>query len=165
MSKHLPGWLVPGALLVVVSGAVIFGAEAGWLAPRPALHNITIQASQFAFAPATIQVHQGERVRVQLVAKDLAHGFYLDTYGVEATAAPGAPGTVEFVADRAGNYRYRCAVTCGPLHPFMIGELEVLPASTLNPGPFLAVAMLTILVAVAAVVVTWRTTSTEVTYA
>ncbi len=165
MSTKLPGWLVPAVLLAAVSGAVLFGAEAGWLAPRPAVHNITIQASQFAFAPATIQVRQGERVRVQVVAKDLAHGFYLDSYGVEAAAAPGAPATVEFVADRAGSYRYRCAVTCGPLHPFMSGELEVLPASTLNPGPFLAVAMLTIVVAVVAVVFIWRTPSREVTHA
>jgi heme/copper-type cytochrome/quinol oxidase subunit 2 len=31
------------------------------------------------------------------------------------------------VADQPGSFRFRCSVTCGALHPFMIGKLNVGP--------------------------------------
>ena len=33
--------------------------------------------------------------------------------------------SLAFVAQRAGMFRMRCSVTCGSLHPFMIGKLRV----------------------------------------
>ena len=47
--------------------------------------------------------------------------------------------TLTFVADHAGSFRFRCSVTCGPLHPFMIGKLYVGPNWTLLRGSALAV--------------------------
>jgi heme/copper-type cytochrome/quinol oxidase subunit 2 len=34
---------------------------------------------------------------------------------------------VTFVADRPGRFRLRCSKICGPLHPFMLGDLVVEP--------------------------------------
>jgi cytochrome c oxidase subunit 2 len=65
-----------------------------------------------------------------LQATDVVHGFYLDGYGIETRVEPGISEQVEFVADRAGKFRYRCSVSCGTLHPFMIGELVVGPNLT-----------------------------------
>ncbi|MHB8619765.1 MAG: cupredoxin domain-containing protein [Chloroflexota bacterium] len=160
---HPPRWLPVALGLIVVSAAVLLLAEAGYLAPQPTLHdvNIHLEARQFAFTPATFQVHQGDHVHLQLQSDDVTHGFYLDSYGVETMAQPGRPATVDFVADRAGTYRFRCSATCGPLHPFMIGELTVLPASSLNPGPFAAAAALAVLVAAGAVASTWKPNRAE----
>jgi len=87
-------------------------------------------AGQFAFDPPVLHVNQGDRVILTLQASDVVHGFYLDSYGVEARVEPGISQQVEFVADRAGKFRYRCSVSCGTLHPFMIGELVVGPNLT-----------------------------------
>jgi hypothetical protein len=43
-----------------------------------------------------------------------------------------------FVADRQGSFRFRCTVTCGNLHPFMIGKLQVGQNELLWRGALLA---------------------------
>jgi len=97
------------------------------LAAAPVTHEVTLVADQFAFDPSVLRVHRGDRVLLTLQAADVVHGFYLDGYGIQARVEPGISQQVEFVADRAGKYRYRCSVSCGTLHPFMIGELVVGP--------------------------------------
>ena len=167
MHMRFPQWLPAGAGIVVASVAVLFLAEAGYLAPRPTPRdvNITLDARQFAFTPAQIQVRQGDRVHLRVQAQDVTHGIYVDSYGVEAMAQPGLPASVTFIANRAGTYRFRCSTTCGPLHPFMIGQLTVLPASSANPGPFAAALALAVLAAAVAVASVWRPTRTlEVTH-
>jgi heme/copper-type cytochrome/quinol oxidase subunit 2 len=94
---------------------------------QPATHRVTMTASQFAFDPPVLRVNQGDRVIITLQAADVAHGFYLDGYGLQQRVEPGISQRIEFVANQAGKFRYRCAVSCGSLHPFMIGELVVEP--------------------------------------
>lgn len=94
-------------------------------AKSPAERTLHIDATQFEFQPGRISVNQGDRVVITLTASDVVHGFYLDGYGLEQRVEPGVAQEITFVADRAGKFRYRCAVACGPLHPFMIGELVV----------------------------------------
>jgi heme/copper-type cytochrome/quinol oxidase subunit 2 len=68
-----------------------------------------------------------DRVTIQLVSTDVVHGIYIDGYGLEITADPGQTESLTFLADRPGTFRYRCSVTCGALHPFMIGKIQVGP--------------------------------------
>lgn len=95
--------------------------------PRPVTHHVTVIAEQFAFDPPVLRVNRGDRVVVNLKAADVVHGLYLDAYGIDVRVEPGISQQVDFVADRAGKFRYRCSVACGELHPFMIGELVVSP--------------------------------------
>ncbi len=97
------------------------------LSGAPVTHQVTMTADQFAFDPPVLRVNRGDRVLITLQAADVVHGFYLDGYGIETRVEPGISQQVEFIADRAGKYRYRCSVSCGTLHPFMIGELVVSP--------------------------------------
>jgi hypothetical protein len=73
-------------------------------------------------------------VTVELVSTDVVHGFSLDGYNFELKADPGQTATGIFVADKAGDFRFRCSVACGNLHPFMIGKLRVGPNFLLARG-------------------------------
>lgn len=93
----------------------------------PQTRHLTLDLSQYAFSPGRVQVNAGDTVILTLKADDVVHGFYLDGYGIEQRVEPGIEQQITFVADQRGKFRYRCSVTCGPLHPFMIGELVVGP--------------------------------------
>lgn len=96
-------------------------------ARTPVDHHVQIDARMFAFAPSRVRVGLGDTVTMTLVSEDVVHGIYVDGYNVDIEAEPGKPAQATFVADRLGKFRFRCSVTCGAMHPFMIGELVVGP--------------------------------------
>jgi heme/copper-type cytochrome/quinol oxidase subunit 2 len=108
-------------------------------APEPTEHHFTIDASQYDFSPGRLTVNHGDRVILTVNAVDVVHGLYLDGYGVQARVTPGESARIAFTADQAGKFRYRCSVSCGDLHPFMIGELVVTPNNPFWKAAVLAV--------------------------
>lgn len=84
-----------------------------------------MEAGDFAYTPAVLQVNPGDEVTIELSSTDVVHGLYVDGYDISVTADPGQPASLTFIANRAGSFRLRCSVTCGALHPFMIGKLQV----------------------------------------
>ncbi len=118
-----PRWIVIGLLAL----AIIFMPSPIALAAHPATaeRHFRIEASRFQYTPGTIYVNPGDHVTIDLVATDVVHGLYLDGYDLTVTADPGQTAALSFVADRAGSFRFRCSVTCGALHPFMIGQFNV----------------------------------------
>lgn len=84
-----------------------------------------MEARQFAYSPSEIKVNPGDTVTIQLVSTDVVHGLYIDGYGISVEADPGQTTTITFVADKPGSFRFRCNVTCGAMHPFMIGKFTV----------------------------------------
>lgn len=119
--SHL-GWM---ALAAAALAFVFIPAPASSNTPQD--RHIHIEASSFEYNPAVIAVNPGDRVTFELAASDVVHGLFLDGYEVSVTADPGQPARLTFVADRPGAFRFRCSVTCGPLHPFMTGRLQVGP--------------------------------------
>jgi heme/copper-type cytochrome/quinol oxidase subunit 2 len=93
------------------------------IAPQERIFRI--DARQFAYSPSELRVNPGDTVTLQLVSTDVVHGLYVDGYDVSVEADPGQTATLTFVADRSGSFRFRCNVTCGAMHPFMIGKLTV----------------------------------------
>lgn len=89
--------------------------------------TFTIRASRFEYSPAILTANPGDQVTIELEATDVVHGLSIDGYSVEMTADPGQTAHLTFVADRRGAFRFRCSVTCGNMHPFMIGKLYVGP--------------------------------------
>lgn len=114
--------VVPFALAAVV--VLLWPAGTG---RASVVHHIDLDSSQYAFEPGRIEVQTGDEVVLKLTASDVVHGFYLDGYALETRVEPGISQDIVFVADQPGKFRFRCSVSCGPLHPFMIGELVVTP--------------------------------------
>ena len=125
------------SVLVLLAGIVL-------LVPVPAFAAVPvervfkIQASQFEYLPAELRVNLGDRVTIELTATDVVHGLSIDGYNLETTADPGQTARLTFTADREGSFRFRCTVTCGNLHPFMIGKLHVGQNALLWRGVVLA---------------------------
>jgi len=111
---------------------------------EPQKRDIYIRAKQYNYDPHRIVVDQGDQVRLRLASMDVVHGFFLEGHDIEAMILPGKlpfylynpidknkkykpVEEVVFTASRFGKFRYRCSVTCGPLHPFMLGEMIVRP--------------------------------------
>lgn len=119
---------------VIIALAALVVAFAPFPASRtlaPTTRVIRMEASQFLYSPSVVTVNRGDTVAIQLISTDVVHGLYVDGYGVSAQADPGQTKTLTFVANRPGSFRFRCNVTCGAMHPFMIGKLNVGENTTL----------------------------------
>ena len=93
--------------------------------PEPTERTFRVDASSFEYTPAVLAVNHGDLVTIELTSTDVVHGLYIDGYDLEINADPGQTAMLTFIADRPGSFRFRCSVTCGELHPFMIGKLKV----------------------------------------
>ena len=112
-------------LLLVLAGLVVAFAPLSVQPHTPVARTFRVEASQFAYSPAEISVNPGDMITIELAATDVVHGLYVDGYGVSVKADPGQTATLSFIADKPGSFRMRCNVTCGAMHPFMIGKLHV----------------------------------------
>lgn len=119
--KSLAFWVLMGAAALGIAFAPLPPGSH----PKPAARSLRVEARQFAFSPSEFLVNPGDEVTIQLVSTDVVHGLYVDGYGVSVVADPGQTATLTFVAEREGSFRLRCNVTCGAMHPFMIGRLTV----------------------------------------
>lgn len=111
-------------LLGLAAGMVLF-APLPFPVAAPQARTFRVEARQFAYSPSELRVNPGDTVTLQLVSTDVVHGIYIDGYDISLEADPGQSATLTFVADRRGSFRFRCNVTCGAMHPFMIGKLTV----------------------------------------
>jgi heme/copper-type cytochrome/quinol oxidase subunit 2 len=93
--------------------------------PNPTERLFRVEAGDYTYTPAVLKVNPGDQVIIELVSTDVVHGLYVDGYNVSVVADPGQTATLSFTADHSGTFRLRCSVTCGALHPFMIGKLQV----------------------------------------
>jgi len=123
----------------IVMAALMLAVCSMNAAAQPEEKVIEVRARKFTYEPHIIHVNKGDRVRIRLISEDVHHGFYLDGYGIETSAIPGEEGTLVFTADKTGRHSFRCSVTCGEFHPYMVGHLVVGPNSRLRFFILLAV--------------------------
>jgi cytochrome c oxidase subunit 2 len=103
---------------------------------------IEVTARKYEFAPAEIHVTKGSRVRLRVHSTDEAHGIRLNLYpegskdkssrGLafdnpqeNGKVQKGQDQVLDFVAQQAGTYEFKCARVCGMHHGRMKGKLIV----------------------------------------
>jgi heme/copper-type cytochrome/quinol oxidase subunit 2 len=112
-------------LLFVMAGVAVAFAPLPASTTTPQARTFRVDARQFAYSPSELRVNPGDTVTLELVSVDVVHGIYIDSYDISVEADPGQIQTLTFIADKSGSFRFRCNVTCGAMHPFMIGKLTV----------------------------------------
>lgn len=128
-------WIVLPTLLVM---AMFFYGWSGYLAlrnvPKGAMEvTATARMWSWSFAypngktSAKLYVAVNKPVKVELVSRDVIHGFYLPAFRVKRDVVPGMKNHVWFVASKAGSYDLFCSQYCGTGHSAMITTVEALP--------------------------------------
>ena len=112
-------------LLLMLAGLAVAIVPLPVQLNSPSERTFHIEASQFSYSPSELSVNPGDSVTIELVSTDVVHGLYVDDYDVSVTADPGQTAMLTFVANKPGSFRLRCNITCGAMHPFMIGKLNV----------------------------------------
>ena len=112
-------------LLLGIAGLAVAYAPLPAPAISPQERTFQVEARQFAYSPSEITVNPGDTITIHLVSTDVVHGLYIDGYDLSVEADPGQTATLSFKANKPGSFRFRCNVTCGAMHPFMIGKLSV----------------------------------------
>jgi len=139
--KNFTRSMVIGAMIMI--GGLVGFSSVYFQHYTPQDRSFKIIARKYGYQPSVIEVNRGDRVRIELVSKDVTHGFYLEGYDLDAKVRREDPTIwvrrpsegeqfheakeISFVAGRAGKFRFRCSQTCGYMHPFMNGVLIVRP--------------------------------------
>jgi cytochrome c oxidase subunit II len=114
----------------VVGMALLFGvaftAAPQDLTTASAPREIAIVAKRFAFEPASIDVIEGERIRLRVSSADGVHGLHVRRLRINRLIPRGGqPVTIDFVASTPGRYEILCSEECGDGHDTMTGTLIV----------------------------------------
>jgi len=115
--------------LLVVMGvlalSLVGSAAAADQAAPGTVHEITMTAKNYEFDPGVITVKKGDKVRLVITATDRDHGIKIEGYDINQVLKKGDPTTIEFTADKAGTFEFKCSVYCGLGHRKMKGKLVV----------------------------------------
>ncbi len=80
-------------------------------APTENIKEFTVIGSNFAFTPKTLEVKQGDTVKITFQNSIGFHDFKLDEFKVATKQIKvGESETIEFVADKTGTFEYYCSV-------------------------------------------------------
>jgi heme/copper-type cytochrome/quinol oxidase subunit 2 len=104
---------------------IVVSADKDAGAPAQNVREIQVTLRKYEFTPDLLHVKKGERVRLVIVAIDHDHGFKLDEFDINQKVQKGTTVVVQFTADKAGTFQFRCSTVCGLGHRAMKGSLVV----------------------------------------
>ena len=110
-------------LRFTLAAAALFAGSA-YLAQKPLVggdSEIRLTAGKYEFSPNVIKAKRGDHIRLVITALDRSHGFKLEAFHIDQKLPKGEPVTVEFTADQAGTFPFKCSTLCGLGHQKMKG--------------------------------------------
>jgi heme/copper-type cytochrome/quinol oxidase subunit 2 len=87
--------------------------------------TIEMTAEHFHFTPEIVKVKQGTLVTIKVKAIDGTHGFKLGVFGIDERIEENETKTIEFYAEKKGEYSFKCSHFCGIGHLGMNGKVIV----------------------------------------
>lgn len=87
--------------------------------------TFNIIAKNWEFEPNEIIVNKGDNVKLNIKSIDVNHGIAIPDFGISEFLTPGKEVTIEFIADKEGEFRFFCNVFCGEKHMMMKGKIIV----------------------------------------
>lgn len=110
-------------LIYVLSLSIFITSCAAYLSPSGKIENgvrvIKITASRYKFTPNQIVAKLGEKVRLVVTSTDATHGLAISEFNINLSVPTGKTTSIEFIADKKGNFHAHCSVYCGPGHGHM----------------------------------------------
>lgn len=126
-------WEVAAALLTV---AIVVAVPAGAFLLKDALlpgardiekRVLIIGNAEGGWSPGEVRIETGQRVELDVLADDVAHGFAIPELGLDTgLIKPGSMVRMAFVAGKEGIFHFVCSVFCGKgWHGKMAGKIVV----------------------------------------
>lgn len=112
-------------ITAILLAGIVAAAPAAGQETSSGYHEFHIIAKNYEFDPDTITVKKGEKVRLFITATDRDHGIKIQGYDIDQVLKKGSTATIEFTADKAGTFEFKCSVYCGRGHRKMKGKLVV----------------------------------------
>ena len=79
----------------------------------------SVDAKRWQFTPDVINVKKGQQVKIIINNTDTTHGINLPDFNVSGN------DSIEFLADKTGEFVFRCNTFCGNGHATMQGKIIV----------------------------------------
>jgi cytochrome c oxidase subunit II len=119
--------------MMVIELAILFAASTTTVAQvakdagtgAQGVHEIRVTLRKYEFTPGLLRVRRGEQVKLVMFAADHDHGFKLDDFNINQKIPKETTVAVQFTANKAGTFQFRCSSVCGLGHKTMKGTLVV----------------------------------------
>jgi len=103
--------------------------------PPPDAMEVTARAQMWSWSfeyengkkSTELYVPVGEPIKVNIVALDVLHSFYIPAFMVKQDAVPGFDQFVWFQPEEEGTFNIFCAEYCGTRHSFMMSKCIAVP--------------------------------------
>jgi len=87
--------------------------------------EIRVVATNYSFTPNIITVKKDQKIRLKLYSKEGTHGISVTELNIIEFMPEGEEVTADFIASKAGEFRFTCSIYCGNGHGEMTGSIIV----------------------------------------